>query len=146
LEDIVEEVVGDIREPHERHHPPEIQKLSETRYLLAGDLPAEPWAEAIGIDADDLGVDRLGGLVASLLGRIPKQGDHVRRGALYFTVQRMRRRRVTQVLLELASEEAADEIDELEELDGEAEVQAEADRAAADSQRRGPAEGGGGDA
>jgi len=70
----------------------------------------------------------------------------VRRGPLNFTVQRMRRRRVTQVLLELASEEAADEIDELEELDGEAEVQAEADRAAADSQRTGPVGDGGGDA
>jgi len=135
LEDIVEEVVGDIREPHEKHRPAEIQKLSETRYLLAGDLAAEPWAEAIDIDPDDLGVDRLGGLVASLLGRIPREGDTVRRGALSFTVRRMRRRRVTQVLLELASEEAADEIDELEELDGEAEVQAEADQARADSRR-----------
>jgi CBS domain containing-hemolysin-like protein len=135
LEDIVEEVVGDIREPHERHRPAEIQKLSETRYLLAGDLAAEPWAEAIGIDPDDLGVDRLGGLVASLLGRIPRQGDSVRRGPLSFTVRGMRRRRVTQVLLEFATEEAADEIDELEDLDGEAEVQAEADKARADSAR-----------
>jgi magnesium and cobalt exporter, CNNM family len=135
LEDIVEEVVGDIREPHEKHRPPEIQKLSETRYLLAGDLAADPWAEAIDIDPDDLGVDRLGGLVASLLGRIPREGDVVRRGALSFTVRRMRRRRVTQVLLELATEEAADEIDELEELDVEAEVQAEADQARAESTR-----------
>ncbi len=135
LEDIVEEVVGDIREPHEKHQPAEIQKLSETRYLLAGDLAAEPWAEAIDIDPDDLGVDRLGGLVASLLGRIPREGDNVKRGALSFTVRRMRRRRVTQVLLELANEEAADEIDELEELDGEAEVQAEADKSRAESQR-----------
>ncbi len=133
LEDIVEEVVGDIREPHERHRPPEIQKLSETRYLLAGDLAAEPWAEAVGLDPDDLGVDRLGGLVASLLGRIPREGDSVRRGALSFTVRRMRRRRVTQVLLELTSEEAADEIDELEDLNGEADVQAEARSAEAGS-------------
>jgi len=144
LEDIVEEVVGDIREPHERHRPAEIQKLSETRYLLAGDLAAEPWAEAVGIDADDLGVDRLGGLVASLLGRIPREGDTVRRGALSFTVRRQRGRRVTQVLLELASEEAADEIDELEDLNGEAEVQAEAESAEAGSgpvkERLGPRE------
>jgi CBS domain containing-hemolysin-like protein len=147
LEDIVEEVVGDIREPHEKNRPPEIRKLSETRYLLAGDLAAEPWAEAIGIDPDDLGVDRLGGLVASLLGRIPREGDTVRRGALSFTIRHMRRRRVNEVLLELASEEAADQIDELEDLDGEAEVQAEAERARADSQRTGPAgdvDGGGG--
>jgi len=122
LEDIVEEVVGDIREPHERHRPAPIQKLSETRYLLAGDLAAEPWAEAVGLDPDDLGVDRLGGLVASLLGRIPREGDSVRRGALSFTVRRMRRRRVTQVLLELASEEVADGIDELDELSGQAGV------------------------
>ena len=132
LEDIIEEVVGDIREPHEKHQPAEIQKISDTRYLISGDVAADPWAEAIDIDPDDLGVDRLGGLVASLLGRIPREGDTVRRGALSFTVRRMRRRRVTQVLLELANEEAADEIEELEELESEAEVQAEADLAEAD--------------
>lgn len=130
LEDIVEEVVGDIREPHEKNQPAPIQKLSETRYLLAGDLAAEPWAEAIGIDPDDLGAERLGGLVASLLGHIPRQGDSVRRGALNFTVQQMHRRRVTQVLLELASEEAADQIDELEEIEELEEENAEAERAA----------------
>jgi magnesium and cobalt exporter, CNNM family len=133
LEDIVEEVVGDIREPHERLLPAEIQKLSETSYLLAGDLPADAWAEAIGIDPDDLGADRLGGLVTSLLGRIPHEGDTVRRGGLSFTVRKMRRRRVTLVLLELANEETADEIDELDELENEAEVQAEGDRAEVDS-------------
>ncbi len=117
-EDVVEEVVGDIRSPQERHRPPPIQKLSETRYLLAGDLSAEPWAEAIGIDPDDLGVDRLGGLVAVLLGRIPREGDTVRRGDLAFTVRRMRRRRVTEVLLVLSSEEAAERIDELDDAGG----------------------------
>jgi len=112
-EDIVEEVVGDIRSPQERHRPAPVRKLSETSYLLAGDVSADPWAEAVGIDPDDLGVDRLGGLVAVLLGRIPREGDTVRRGDLSFTVRKMRRRRVTEVLLELASEEAADRIGQL---------------------------------
>ena len=109
-EDIVEEVVGDIRSPQEKHQPPPVQKLSGTRYLLAGDLSAQPWAEAVGVDPDDLGVDRLGGLVGALLGRIPREGDTVRRGDLAFTVRRMRRRRVTEVLLEFASSEAAGRI------------------------------------
>jgi CBS domain containing-hemolysin-like protein len=118
LEDMVEEVVGDIREPHEMHRPAAVQRLGPQRYLLAGDLSAEPWAEAIDIDPDDLGVDRLGGLVAALLGHIPREGDTVKRGDLSFTVQKMRRRRVTEVLLELASAEAADDIDELDNLGG----------------------------
>jgi CBS domain containing-hemolysin-like protein len=113
LEDIVEEVVGDIRSPHEKDAPAPVQRLTDRSYLLAGDLSAEPWAEAVGVDPDDLGVDRLGGLVAALLGRIPREGDTVRRGDLAFTVRRMRRRRVTQVLLELSSEEAAGRIGEL---------------------------------
>jgi len=112
-EDIVEEVVGDIRSLQERHRPPPVRQISETSYLLAGDVSADPWAEAVGIDPDDLGVDRLGGLVAALLGRIPREGDTVRRGDLAFTVRKMHRRRVTEVLLELASTEAAERIGQL---------------------------------
>jgi CBS domain containing-hemolysin-like protein len=141
LEDVVEEVVGDIRTPQEKHRPAPVQKLDERRYLLAGDLSAEPWAEAIGIDPDDLGVDRLGGLVAALLGHIPREGDTVRRGDLCFTVRRMRKRRVTEVLLDLASEEAADDIAELGNLGAHAEVPAEPDRAAADAPPAPPADG-----
>jgi CBS domain containing-hemolysin-like protein len=107
LEDIVEEVVGDIRGPHERLKPPPVQRLSATSYLLDGDLPAEPWIEAMGLEAGDLGVERLGGLVTALLGRMPSEGDSVRRGGFTFSVRRMRRHRVKELLLELESPEAA---------------------------------------
>lgn len=110
LEDIVEEVVGDIRSPLERHKPPPVQRVSATRYLLDGDLPAEPWIEAMGLEAGELGVERLGGLVAALLGRIPREGDSVRRGDFELTVRRMRRHRVRELLLELLSPEAAGEV------------------------------------
>jgi hypothetical protein len=54
----------------------------------------------------------------------------------------MKRWRVTQVLLVLASEEAAEQIDELEDLDADAEVQAEADRAVAGASGSAPTDGG----
>ena len=98
-EQILEEVVGEIRDEFE---PPEepVQQLDEDTYILSGDLNTREWRELLGAGVGWPGVETLGGLVAALLGRIPGMGDSVEWRGLWFTVEKMAGRRVDLVRVE----------------------------------------------
>jgi CBS domain containing-hemolysin-like protein len=98
LEDIAEELFGRIE------IPPRVEPISQSgpfQYRLAGDLAIHDWAEAFGVDIEESRVSTLGGLVTTLLGRIPRKGDVAYIGNLKFTVERVRRHRIETVTLSL---------------------------------------------
>jgi CBS domain containing-hemolysin-like protein len=101
LEDLLEEIVGDIREPDEMDRGPAVEAISEREYLLDGDLAVHEWAEAFGIDLAGGRISTVGGLVTSLLGRIPHEGDEADYRNLHFRVESMRRRRIGKLRLTL---------------------------------------------
>jgi len=105
LEQVLEEVVGDIRDESEPVEEP-VQRLDPDTYLLAGDLNAREWRAHLGVGFDHPGVETVGGFVATLLGRIPRTGDTVTWRGLRFTVERMAGHRVEQVRVERAGGEA----------------------------------------
>jgi CBS domain containing-hemolysin-like protein len=116
LEDVLEQIVGDIVSAEER--PPEeaTQRLDADTYRVSGDLSVRDLADALGTTlpepADLLspaaGVETLGGLIVSLLGRLPRVGDTVQFSGLELTVDRMRGRRIDRLLLRrVAATEAA---------------------------------------
>ena len=77
-----------------------MQKLSPTQYLVSGDLSIRDWAEAFNLEPVKGRISTIGGLAASLLHRIPREGDSVDYHNLRLTVHAMRRRRVEAVRLE----------------------------------------------
>ncbi len=98
LEDIAEELVGRMDatagiEP--------IQQLGPFEYRLAGDLAIHDWADVLGIDMEETRLSTIGGLVTTLLGRVPRKGDVAHIGNLRFTVERVRRHRIETVILTL---------------------------------------------
>ncbi len=100
LEDVMEEIVGDI--PDDRSGAaPSVQHLDEGEYLLDGELAIHEWEEAFRIDLSGRRVSTVGGFVISLLGRIPREGDRVEYRNLRFTVVSMRRRRIDKIHLQL---------------------------------------------
>jgi putative hemolysin len=99
LEDILEEVVGDIRDETELPEEP-IRKLGDNRYIVHGNLSCRYWSETFGIELESGGADTIGGFVVSLLGRIPKKDDSVSYQNIVFTVDEVRRRRITRLLVE----------------------------------------------
>jgi putative hemolysin len=101
MEDVMEQIVGDIRDVHEQEPEAPVVRLSEREYLLDGDLAIHEWSEAFGTGLAPARVSTVGGLVASLLGRIPRNGDKVQYRNLLFGVESMRRRRVGKLRLEL---------------------------------------------
>lgn len=108
IEDLFAEVVGDF-EPEKMEV---IIKLDDSTYRLQGQLPIRAWRDLFtgflpGKEIEALAFDTLGGLVVSLLGRMPHAGDSVTVRNLRMTVESMHHRRVDTVLLHLNSPEDA---------------------------------------
>ncbi len=68
-------------------------------YRLSARLAIRDWADAFGIDAEDIRLTTLGGFVLSLLGKIPRPGDTVRWRNMTFTVEQIRHNRLELILL-----------------------------------------------
>ena len=100
LEDIAEELLGPI-EVKEGIEP--IEKIGPFEYRLSGELSIHDWADAFGVDPEEAKVTTIGGLVTSLLGKIPKSGDVAYLQNLKFTVERVGKHRIKTVILTLES-------------------------------------------
>lgn len=88
----------------------EIEKLDATTYRLHGHLPVREWRDLFsgflpGPEIEAAAFDTIGGLVISLLGRMPHPGDSVSIRNLRLTVETLHHRRIGTVLLHLMSQE-----------------------------------------
>ena len=108
LEDIIEEIVGEIQDEHEKPRET-IKKVEENKYLISGDLSIRDWSDYFGVEVEPMDVDTVGGLVVSLLEHIPKKGDSVKYKAFVFTVEGVRKRRVKSISQKVIVEEESDE-------------------------------------
>ena len=100
LEDLIEELVGDIADEHDRGTP-EVEQISENKYLVATRLPLDELGELFGIELEDEDVDSVGGLLAKELGRLPEVGDTVTVSGLIIKADRSgsHRKRVTRAIV-----------------------------------------------
>ncbi|MEU2260507.1 hemolysin family protein [Streptomyces sp. NPDC019645] len=74
IEDILEEIVGEITDEYDRELPP-VQELGDSRYRVTARLDIGDLGELFGLDAyDDEDVETVGGLLAKSLGRVPIAG------------------------------------------------------------------------
>ncbi|MFN3466489.1 MAG: hemolysin family protein [Candidatus Brocadiales bacterium] len=103
LEDILEEVVGEIHDETERPEEP-IRKVADNRYVVHGSLSLRDWSETFGIELESDEADTVGGFVVSLLGRIPQKEDSVSYQNIVFIVDEVKRRRITRLLIEFREE------------------------------------------
>ena len=104
LEDVLEEIVGEIVEEGDAEQAPAVQQVGPGQWLVAGNLPIHEWAEDFGVDLAAVRFSTVGGFVVSLLGRIPTVGAEAAYRNVTFTVEAVRRRRIS--LLRVRVEEA----------------------------------------
>ena len=98
LEDIAEELFGRIEltngiEP--------IEQIGPFKYRLAGNLAIHDWVDAFGVNPAETRLSTVGGLVTALLGRIPQSGDVAHFKNLKFTVEKVQKRRIETLILNL---------------------------------------------
>ncbi|HJO26504.1 MAG: hypothetical protein CMK00_04415 [Planctomycetes bacterium] len=104
VEDIFEELVGDLRTEEEGRQP-EVVPLGEGRFRVSGQISIRDWNELFGRKLVPREFETLGGLVLALLGRMPRAGDRVTTGGLELLVNEVRGRRVHEVDLRVLGEE-----------------------------------------
>jgi len=81
IEDLIEEIVGEIQDEHETEEPPQIVERPDGSYLADARVPIEDFEERLGPVLEDderEDIDTLGGLVFSLAGRVPARGELLR--------------------------------------------------------------------
>ncbi|MFT4647410.1 MAG: putative hemolysin [Planctomycetota bacterium] len=97
LEDLFEEVVGDLRTEGEETVR-EVIPMGEGRYRVSGDLSIREWNETMGLQVVPSAFETLGGYILALLGRLPKTGEQIELGAgLMGEIHEVRGRRVITV-------------------------------------------------
>ncbi|MGD2102355.1 MAG: hemolysin family protein, partial [Acidimicrobiia bacterium] len=92
LEDIAEELVGEIRDEHDIREVMEIRPAGRDRFLVAGQTRIERLAEVDAL-VEDGEYETVGGYLMAVLGKIPTRGDKVTRPGYEMTVRRMDGRR-----------------------------------------------------
>ena len=94
IEDVLEEIVGEIDDEHDPQEVERISKHDESRYHVRALTRIDEFNEYFGSDLDDDDYDTIGGLVIDQLGRLPRRGESVFSGGFRFKVLQADRRRV----------------------------------------------------
>jgi CBS domain containing-hemolysin-like protein len=109
LEDLVEEIVGDVRDEHDRLEANPVRPLGADSWMVSGLLRADEVREATGFRMPEGEYETLAGLVLDRLGRIPDVSDEIRMDGWRLTVMRMDRHRIAELrVARLAAPEADD--------------------------------------
>jgi len=75
MEDVLEEIVGDISDEYDQQRPEEIQELPDGSFIVSGRVPLDEVSEKCFIHLESEDVDSIGGFLAAMAGRIPHQGE-----------------------------------------------------------------------
>jgi CBS domain containing-hemolysin-like protein len=100
LEDVLEEIVGEIHGEYEVDVDPVIEKEGEDRFWVDGRLPLDDLSELLGEIIERAEVSTVGGLVYSELGRVPRPGEEFRIEGFRVVVEHIVKRRIRRVYFE----------------------------------------------
>ena len=99
IEDVLEEIVGEIRDEHDVEEPP-IEQEGDASFWVSGRLSLADLSEALGFDFQREDLTTVGGLLYDTFGRVPRAGENVQIGGFKVVVERVRRRRIERVYFE----------------------------------------------
>jgi len=96
MEDLIEEIVGDIQDEQEKELR-EIHEVAANRYVIDGRADIGKVNEMLGIHLPEDEFETIGGFVLGLFGRLPAEGDQVKFDNLMITVLRLRKNRISRI-------------------------------------------------
>ncbi|MFC7340132.1 hemolysin family protein [Saccharopolyspora griseoalba] len=99
LEDVVEEIIGDVRDEHDRQEIAAVRRLGADVWLISGLLRPDELTEATGFAMPEGDYETVAGFLLTRLGRIPEVGDRLALDGWLLTVMRMDRHRIAELRL-----------------------------------------------
>jgi len=94
IEDLVEEIVGELGDEHEKA---QVLRESDHSYVVPGNMDVDRLEELFGLQPDGRESATVAGLVSELAGRIPQKGEVIEEGGLRFEVLESTKRKVQRV-------------------------------------------------
>lgn len=111
LEDLLEEIVGEIRDEYDSDELDSVQKLSDTEYLVEGSVKLDDINDLLDIELTSEDYDSIGGYIIGLLDDLPTVGQSVSDNGFTFKVESVDKNRITWVRLWIPEPENPDDED-----------------------------------
>ena len=112
LEDMLEEIVGEIRDEYDEDEEDEVTEITPDEYLVSGSAKLDDLNEQLGLDLESEDYDSIGGLVIGLLDHLPDAGESVDYENLHLIVERVEKNRIDKIRLQIRGEEEEKEAEE----------------------------------
>jgi len=96
MEDLIEEIIGDIRDEQEKVLQ-EINEIAANRYIVDGKTDIGKVNDQLGIRLPEDEFETIGGFLLGLFGRLPAEGDQIKHQNVLFTVLRLRKNRISRI-------------------------------------------------
>ena len=110
LEDLLEEIVGEIRDEYDSDEEQLIQKMQDRTYLVEGSMKLSDINDELGTDLQSEDYDSIGGLIIEHLDRVPEDGAQiVTEQGIRLQVQGVSQNRILKVIMELPEEKAPED-------------------------------------
>lgn len=97
LEDIVEEIVGEIRDEYDQSEEQIYEKIGPDEYIFHGRIDLDDFNNVMGTSLEKEAADTLGGYIYSQIGRVPVGGERIETDDLILTVEQVSGRRIRRV-------------------------------------------------
>ena len=102
LEDLLEEIVGEIRDEYDEDEEEYIQELAERTYLVEGSMKLDDINDELDTELDSEDYDSIGGIIIESLDRLPEDGEEVTlENGIHLKVQGIEQNRIVKVLMTL---------------------------------------------
>lgn len=106
LEDLLEEIVGEIRDEYDTDEAERIQEVAERTYLVEGSMKLDDINHELGTKLDSEDYDSIGGIIIECLNRLPEDEEEVTlEGGIRLKVQELHQNRIEKVLMTLPEQE-----------------------------------------
>lgn len=109
LEDIIEEIIGEIRDEFDEAEEHVVRQIGDNQYIVEGSINLDDFNEQLDTDIDSETYESLGGLIIEQLERLPKKGDTVTIDNCKLTVIKMDDKRIDSVKVTIFESEKDDD-------------------------------------
>ena len=97
LEDMLEEIVGEIRDEYDEDEEENLTEVAPDEYIAEGSMKLDDINESLNLDLESEDYDSIGGLVIGLLDHLPAEGESVEQDGIRFVVEKMDKNRIEKI-------------------------------------------------